>query len=86
MAIEWKNTPNYIYLDRGNWSDHTARVPTRESCLRRLHVRIKVNTVVGDGTPAAPQSAEGALKPVEILVLNNTFPPGHVEKSRQVLL
>ena len=44
MAIEWKkNTPNYPRnLDRGNWSDHTARVPTRESCLRRLHVRINV--------------------------------------------
>ena len=27
MAIEWKKHPNYpIYLDRGNWSDHTERV------------------------------------------------------------
>ena len=30
------------------------------------------------------QSAEGALSPAEILVLNHAFPPGHVENSRQV--
>ena len=47
---------------------------------------LRVTECTGGCKSGRDQSAEGALSPAEILVLNNTFPPGHVENSRQAML